>query len=229
MSSLQRYRKSGGFIQLLSLIESFGPQKKQKFLEMIEAESQAWADALREKMLSVDRIFTWPDQVVVEVFKALPTKNMVYALQGLREEQRGRVTQFFSASEKRRLDDVLTESQPKPEEISVTLVKLVEVTRRMINDKMIYPEKFDVGLLIPEDFEGKLDLGSYRPAPRADRPTSTTAEVRAEPTAGVADAGLNSEVMQLQKSLAMLLKENKNLKDEMRVLKDKLEQIRKIA
>lgn len=243
MSSLLRYKKSGGFNQLLSLIEAFGSQKKQKFLEMIETESGVWANALREKMLSVDRIFTWPDQVVVEVFKALPAKNMAYALQGLRDEQRTRVTQFFSASENRRITDVLTEGQPKPEEIAATLAKLVEVARKMINDKVLYPEKFDVGLIIPEDIEGKLELGSYKPASGADAQAAVAAEAHAvQATAAVEKAnggggpksaatapGQNAEVIQLQRSLATILKENKGLKEEVRALKDKLEQIRKIA
>ncbi|NJL23779.1 MAG: hypothetical protein HC902_00410 [Calothrix sp. SM1_5_4] len=157
MSSLQRYKKSGGFFQLLSLIETFGPQKKEKFLEMIETESPVWAQALREKMLTVERIFSWPDQVILEVFKQMQPKSMAFALEGLKDEQKERVTVFLSHAEKRRLSDVLTESKPKPEEISATLVKLVEIARRMLQERELHAEKFDDKLLIPEDYENRLE------------------------------------------------------------------------
>jgi len=42
MSSIQRYKKPGGFLQLLSLIETFGGQKREKFIEMVDAESHVW-------------------------------------------------------------------------------------------------------------------------------------------------------------------------------------------
>jgi flagellar motor switch protein FliG len=59
MSSISRYKKAGGFIQLVSLIETFGAPKREKFIEMIDAESPVWAKALRDKMLSIERIFSW--------------------------------------------------------------------------------------------------------------------------------------------------------------------------
>ncbi len=139
MSSLLRYKKSGGFFQLLSLIETFGPQKKEKFLEMIEGESSAWAAALREKMITLERIFSWPDQVIVEVYKRLPVKSQAYAQLGLKDDQKQKVMQFYSQSEQRRLADVMAESQPKPEEIQATLFKMVEVARRMIQERELTP------------------------------------------------------------------------------------------
>ena len=157
MSSLQRYKKSGGFVQLLSLIETFGPQKREKFLEMIEQESPVWAKALREKMLTFERIFNWPDEVVVDVFKQLQPKTCAFVLHGLKDEQKNRVLPYFSASEKRRMDDVLTESKPKPDEVASTFVKVVELTRKMIQNKELHAEKHDEALIIPEDFEAKLE------------------------------------------------------------------------
>ncbi|MGE0526956.1 MAG: FliG C-terminal domain-containing protein [Bdellovibrionales bacterium] len=235
MSSLLRYKRSGGFNQLLSLIETFGQQKREKFLEMIEAESPVWAEALRNKMLSLERIFSWPDHVSFEIFKQLPPKSMAFALLGLKEEYKVKITSLLSQSEQRRLNDVLSESKPKPDEIASTLVKLVEVARRMLNDRELHPEKFDDGLIIPEDYEAKLEAqqASGSPPSRTEatsRPgTSTTAS-----TAGVADsvaAGtpVTLDTAQLQRTLSAMLKENKALKEEVRTLRDKLEQIKRIA
>lgn len=243
MSSLQRYKKSGGFFQLLSLIETFGVQKREKFLEMIDGESPAWARALREKMLSLERIFTWPDQVVVEVFKRMPPKSQAFALEGLKDDQKAKVMPFFSPSEQRRLTDVLTESKPKPEEVQAVLVKLVEVARKCIQDREIHPEKFDPVLMIPDDFENKIETqyhvaGATTPYAKSDTGASITA-AKPEPEQGAnlkydipapaASEAANAEVYQLQRTLAGVLKENKSLKEEVKGLQSRLDQIKKIA
>ena len=232
MSSLQRYKKSGGFYQLLSLIETFGPQKREKFLEMIDGESAPWAAAIRDKMLSLDRIFAWPDQVLVEVFKRLPVKSQAFALQGMKDEHKAKIMQFYSSSEQRRLDDVLDEGKPKPEEIQATLLKLVELARKMIHERELNPEKFDAGLVIPEDIESKLESQNnaiprerrFEAAPVEMPATAHPSHAQTEGTGGV-----SPEMFQLQRTLAALLKENKMLKDEVRSLQSRLDQIKKMV
>ncbi len=241
MSSLQRYKKSGGFIQLLSLIETFGPAKKEKFLEMIEGESAPWAAALRDKMITLDRVFSWPDQVVVEIFKALPIKSQSYALEGLTPEQKPKILQFYSTSDLRRVSDVLTENQPKPEEIQSSLFKVVESARKMIQDRELLPEKFDAGLTISEDFESKLQVqyggvaakfGGSKGAPDTMKVVSAPTGP-AVPSPGLIsappDATVPAEVYQLQRTLAAVLRENKTLKDEVRTLQIRLDNIKKMA
>lgn len=236
MSSLQRYRRSGGFNQLVSLIETFGPQKKEKFLEMIEAESPAWGKALREKMITMERVFTWPDEIISEIFKHLPPKSFAYALLGLQEDQRDRIQKTLSQAEQRRMSDVLSESQPKPEEISSTLVKVVEMARKMIQERDLNPERFDEKLMIPEDYEAKLEVPAAHESTRHIMtpdsepvpPAASVVSAAATPSSAHA-GGVSSDVAQLQVKLAMVVKENKTLKDEVKVLREKLEQIRRIA
>jgi cell division protein FtsB len=49
------------------------------------------------------------------------------------------------------------------------------------------------------------------------------------PSAAGGTSDHSAEVYQLQKNLATVLKENKTLKDEVKLLRGKLEQIKKIA
>lgn len=227
MSSLQRYKKSGGFFQLLSLIETFGPQKREKFLEMIEAESQVWAKALREKMLSLERIFGWRDDIIVDVFKRLPVKMQAFAMNGLKEEWKAKIAPFFSVADMRRMNDVMTESKPKPEEIQAALLKIVETARQMLKDRELIAEKVDESLAIPEDYESKLEDAGANAAALAMVPHSPN--VATDTPAVTPASAQTADVYQLQKSLGLVLKENKQLKEEVRTLRDKLEQIRKIA
>lgn len=85
MSMISRYKRSGGFVQLLSLIETSSQTKKDRFLEIIRSESVAWADAIEKHSISLERIFSWSDDTVVEVFKSLPLRNMACALKGDRK------------------------------------------------------------------------------------------------------------------------------------------------
>lgn len=231
-------------MQLLSLIETFGPQKKDKFLEMIQQESPTWERALREKMITFERIFAWPEQVIVEVFKQLQPKTLAFALQGIKPEQRDKLLTYFSHAEKRRLDDILTESKPKPEEIASTLVKVVEQTRKMLKERTLHADKFDPNLIVPEDYEQKLEemaahetfaamSNSPSGGPAAASPAATAA-ASASPVANVDGTPVDAvragiDVIQLQKKVQELLRENKALKDENRVLHGKLETIKKIA
>jgi len=238
MSSLQRYKKTGGFTQLLSLIESFPPQKKEKFLEVVEAESPVWAQALREKMLTLERIFSWPDSVVADVFRQVSAKTMAFFIFGCTNEQKVRFKLYFSAAELRRMDDLLTQSTPKTEEVSSTHMKVVETARRMITDRELTLDSFDPGLIIPEDFEATLEL-QEKPTPSGRRSASAmnsnlhavAANQSASATAIMSVTGSvsASELAQLQNTLNMVLRENRMLKEELKLLHDKLDQIRRIA
>jgi outer membrane murein-binding lipoprotein Lpp len=247
MSSLQRYRKPGGFLQLVALIETFGPQKKEKFLEMIEGESPVWARALREKMLTFNRIFSWPEQVIIEVFKNLPPKTMAFALQALKEEQRGKIMAFFSHAEKRKIEEMIAESNPKPEELASVMVKVVEHCRAMLKGRELHADKFDETLLVAEDFEVQLEeraaheqfkaMSAEDPgmtAPTAAKPSTAPAKAPAAVSAPAAVAAgtvtqPSPEVIVLQRKVAQLLKENKALREELVAAKDKLDKIRKIG
>jgi len=232
MSMISRYKRPGGFIQILSLIESSSPSKRDKFLEIIRSESLPWAEAIEQRMISLDKIFSWPDEVVVEIFKGLPLRNMACALQGFSEEQRTRIFNYMSHSEKRKVEDEMGAMKSNPEEFNGTLLKVLEITRKMITDGRIRLDKIDPDLVIPEDFEENLGKNS---TPAAFSQKSSESHIEAEKVqeavhnAQKSGAGGSAELLQLQRVAQALTTENRSLRDEVKVLKSKLEQIRKIA
>jgi len=240
MSSLQRYKKSGGFYQLLSLIETFGPQKKEKFLEMIEQESPVWARMLREKMITFDRIFGWPEQVIVEIFKNLQPKTMAYAIHGLKDDQKAKVMNYFSHAEKRRMDDIITEGAPRPEEIASVMVKVVEQTRKMLKNRELHADKFDDKLNIAEDIEVKLEematheqfhaMATPRAAKEEVKPVaSMPATSFASSPPAAADVKAGADMVTMQRKISQLTAENAQLKQDLQVANERLEQIRKLS
>src|SRR6185312_10872527 len=90
MGLLLRYQRAGGFVQLLQLIETCGKQKQDTFLNMIESEDPRWAKAVRDKMLTIERIFGWDDNPLSEVFSRLPVLTIATAMHGLSQEQSAR-------------------------------------------------------------------------------------------------------------------------------------------
>ena len=198
--------------------------------------------ALREKMITFDRIFGWPEQIIVEIFKNLQPKTMAFAIHGLKEDQRAKIMQYFSHAEKRRLDDQIAESTPRPEEVASTLVKVIEQTRKMLKNRELHADKFDDRLHIPEGIEVKLEeaaahhqfhaMSSPRtPSKEEGKPTLQAVPATSFATSppSSADVQAGADVTLLQKKVAQLMRENKSLKDELLVVSEKLEQIRKMS
>lgn len=233
MSMLSRYKKSGGFKQLLNLIETCGAAKQEKFLTMIEAEDPRWAKALKQKMLSLEKIFNWNDMVLAEIAVRLQELTLATALHGLSPEQNQRLMKTFSHSQRRKIDDIFNTKKPSPGEISTMFMKIIEQVRGLISDGYIRVQEFDPEMVIESDIEDMLSkeamtiIDSPEPGETALNfgaldTTDTTGEL-----AGKGDGPKDVEQMKLR--LVSLANENKRLKVQLRTLQEKLEQIKRIA
>jgi flagellar motor switch protein FliG len=72
VSTLSRFRKPGGFQQLLTLIETCEPAKQKSLLHLIGTEDPGWAHLVRVKMLSFERVLSWPIEILMEITPPLP-------------------------------------------------------------------------------------------------------------------------------------------------------------
>jgi hypothetical protein len=245
MSTIDRYRKSGGFIQLLQLIETSGKAKQEKFLEMIKAESPVWESALREKMITIERILSWQESVIAEIFSQVNELTLGTALVGLGEETRERVFKYTSHSTRRRITVIIDEKKDSTAaEHSAAFVKILQEVRDMIKDKRLKPENCDPKIEIPEDIENLLAQGTFTKAGSGDVMATVglphLAAVSHAPSAAPSASSFTSQQMSvnkqhaedlsdLQKRVQFLTQENNNLRLKVRQLEGKLEQIRKIA
>ena len=216
MSMLNRYKKTGGFVQLVSLIETLGPAKQEKFLSMIQSEDANWMDAVKQKMLTVEKIFSWSDDVVSEIVRRLPTKSLASALKALKEDQVKKAYALMSNSEKRKIEDEMSSLSDKPEEAQANVFKLIETTRKMIIETDLRVDNFAPDMVIEEGIEAKL---AAAPAKGGAKPT---------PVKEVTPP-ITTSVVQLQNMVASLTRENNQLKSEVQLLKQQLEQRKKSA
>ena len=231
MSMLNRYKKPGGFIQLLKLIETFGPQKREKFMALIKEEDPTWASTLSTKLLSLERIFSWESSTLSEIMVRLPEKNLAVAIHGLSPENKEKVLSMMSHSEKRRLDNNLGEVKPTEGEIAASMVKVIEATRELITSGAIRVESFDKQLVIQEDIEEAMASGThyFLSEEKEVGPIAPAAKATVEAAPAQKPAALSADTETLRQKVLQLQAENKNLKQDLKMAKEKLDQIRKIA
>ncbi len=94
---LDRYRKKGGFKQLLKLVEGCAPAKQAQLLDIINKEDSNWAGLLKKKMLSIEIIFSWKPETLAEFTHLLPAKTLAYASKKIGPEALQKAIFFYDA------------------------------------------------------------------------------------------------------------------------------------
>ncbi len=248
MAMLDRYRKPGGFLQLLNLIETSGPQKQIKFLEIVKEEDPRWAEMMGEKLLSMQKICGWDNEALMEVVANLQILSLAVMLHGLDESNRDRFTTAMSNGQRRAVMEQFNASQPTPAEINTTFSRVITDVRKMISEGRLRMEKIDAKLVVEEGIEEALrkprtTAGSSSSSVSQSDSSKIQYEANAEfhtpypemspgaasGTANVPNGAGNSDTILLKKRLTVLSNENSVLKQEVLRLRGKLDQIKKIA
>ena len=86
MSTLTRFRKPGGFQQLLNLMETSEPAKRETLFKLIASEDPGWARLVLLKSLSFDRIIAWPAEALMEITPYLSDQILVLAFKMARDK-----------------------------------------------------------------------------------------------------------------------------------------------
>lgn len=232
MGMLDRYKKKGGFMQLLQLIETSGKQKQEQFLGLIGQESPIWEETIRKKTLNLERVLGWNEAYLAEVFSRIQTLTLASAFHGYPEEKVAIVFKAISSTEQRRFQMTMQEINPTPAEKATSQMKILSETRSMIAQGIIKLDKVDPELMIPENIEEKLAEAGYSSVVNA-APTTSEKELRFDKVEFKSDSPKSDtskeEIDFLKKKVNQLVNENNMLKHELSVVRNKLEQIRKIA
>lgn len=230
MGMLDRYKKKGGYLQLLQLLETSAPAKREQFLNLIAAESPTWEESLKKHILTVNRVYSWDGQNLVEIFTRVPPLMLANVLFGKSSEEVDQILSCLPPISKRKITDLMMEINPTPVEQSSALFKLLSEVRSIFAQGLLRMDKVDPGLVVADNIEEALNSVSGEVAPVTEN--DFVAKVESKPKA----SGLSSESSELQHELDILKRklvqysaEVNLLKQENSVLKDKLAQIKKIA
>lgn len=248
MGMLDRYRKAGGFFQLLNLIETSPEAKQEKFLGLIKEESVAWEAEIRRRKLTFDRIATWQQSDLMEVCPRIPDKIIAVALFPLAPEKREGFIKSLSHAQKRVVEEFLSGTAPASGEVFSCQSKIVQEVRTMGQGGQLKFDKIDPELVIPEGIEEKLN-NSFGPLSGTKETTTVamankTASASAGGGGGSTGAGaammngpagampsgaVMEELVELRRRLQHVQARAEELEKENSTLKSKLDQIRKIA
>lgn len=153
---VDRYRKKGGFVQLLKVIETCNPKKRAQLIEIIAQETPEWAAALDQKILTFEKILAWPSEVLMEVHFKCSHLPFVTALKSLPVEERQKFLSKISRQEAQKIERTAEELNPNAVEISSSIFKVITEVREMMLNGIVIVERFDQSLAIPENFENSL-------------------------------------------------------------------------
>jgi len=230
MSMIDRYRKPGGFIQLLNLIETTGKDKQEKFLKMIYDENPAWESEIKKRLLTIDKILAWNPTYLAEIFPRVQPLQLAMVVGGLPKEKAEQFMKILNFKERKNVEEILKEKTPNPGETTAGIMKLFAEIRKMESEGTLHFEKFDPGMVIPEDIEEKLGRG-FIPLLVTDSSPSASGDPTVASTgpAGGIPASVAEEMTMLRRKLVQLTQENQRLQQDNSSMKDKLDQIKKIA
>lgn len=148
MSMLNRFRKQGGFQQLLTLIETCDPSKQKNLLHLVGVEDPGWAHLVKVKCLTLDRVFSWPDSVLREITPSLPEKVMVALHSALNPNQREKFKTSLPQMQLRNLDDQFASIGATPSEQNAARIKLFQIIRDLEAEGKFKFQTFDPILVI---------------------------------------------------------------------------------
>lgn len=231
MGMLDRYKKKGGFFQLLQLLETSPAAKREQFLKLIEGESPAWEEALRQRVLTINRVYGWEAQYLVEIFSRVQPLTLANALHGNPTEQVEQLLSCLPPISKRKITDLMAESNPTAAEKNSCIVRMLSEVRGFISQGIIRLEKVDPEIHIPENIEEILNASGFSiPTYEYDAlKKDTSPQIVGEADDGPAHKSSTQEIDFLKRKVNQLVAEVNTLKNENSVLKDKLSQIKRIA
>lgn len=250
MGMIDRYKKPGGFIQLLQLIETCGPKKQEQFLKLIAEDSEVWEKAIKQKMLTIEKVFAWDLSILAELLSRIPTLNLAIVLVDVPEEKRRHYLSVFSQTEQRKIDEMIHDQRPSAAEKATYSQKFLSEARTLIVQGFLKLDKFHPEMIVQDGIESQLEAqeegpaaktaaGTSTHAPAASTPTTsvhqrssptTSAKATNQPTlSAVKDYNTDESIDDLRKKVNLLTRELQSIKNENAILRDKLDRIRKIA
>jgi hypothetical protein len=233
MGMLDRYKKKGGYIQLLQLLETSGPSKREQFFSLIAAESSEWEASLKKHVLTINRVFSWEGQYLFEILTRVPPLMLASVLFGKSSEDVDQILFCLPPISKRKITDLMSETNPTPFEQSSAIFKMLAEVRGLFARGVLRMEKVDPGLVVPDNIEETLSSSSYSTDSRlssAEIEVVSKSEVKTKVSGHSGDyAELQHEIDTLWRKLHQSSAEINSLRQENGILKDKLAQIKKIA
>ncbi len=145
---LARYRKQGGFQQLVLLLETCTSQKRDQLMKLIQAEDPSWAKLISTKMVTLERVYSWDAMHIAEVTTQLAPRTLAILLHGLSKEFFEKSVHVMSPLKRREIESLFEEQKPTPGEVEAARIKLLTKVRELEDSGRLNLAQFDPSLSI---------------------------------------------------------------------------------
>lgn len=150
---LSRFRKQGGFLQLVQLIETCEPAKKKSLMSLVASEDPGWAHLVLKKSLTVEKILGWPESALMEILPHMPMPLLAVMYNYNDKQTKTRLLASLDARLAKELmksvenlnENQLTGGQA---EVFTASIKLIQLVRELESDGTINLFHIDPTLVI---------------------------------------------------------------------------------
>lgn len=146
MSTLARFRKANGLLQLIRLIETSEPEKRKQLLSLIAKEDPGWASMVQAKALSFARVLTWPDDILTKVFAQIPASLIAALIQIADGEQAHKINHCAPRRLRKEIDQLNRDRRYTRDEKTVAVTRLLTVIRDLQDQRVLIFSGFDPAL-----------------------------------------------------------------------------------
>ncbi|MGE3974471.1 MAG: FliG C-terminal domain-containing protein [Bdellovibrionales bacterium] len=151
MSMLTRYRKPGGFAQLVLLIEGCNQKKQKQLMDLILVEDKSWHQKIQDNILTREKLLALPPELTNEIFSRVPDKVLSFILHSLTPEQREKATATLTHFKKKALEELMGGAAPSVGDIEAAFMHVFKKVRDLEKDGTISFLKLAPALSLSED------------------------------------------------------------------------------
>lgn len=147
---LQRFRKKGGFIQLLTLIETCEPTKRKNLFHLVATEDPGWAYLVKIKSLSFERILDWPVEVLMEITPHLQDRILAAAYAASPADKQSKWLSSVPKMKAREIEQSVSSMSVTEDEKTASIIKIIHTVRDLESKGLIKFSQFDPALVIDQ-------------------------------------------------------------------------------
>lgn len=148
MSMLARFRKIGGFSQLLLLLETTEGERQRQLMRMVASEDPGWAYMVRGKLLTVDRILNWPIDVLLEISPLISDSVATVIWIQIQPYQQDKWLKCISPNRLRAIKELAGAKEWTSGEKNAAAIKLIQTVRQLIQEDKIPLQSVDPSLVL---------------------------------------------------------------------------------
>ncbi len=150
-SILSRYRKPGGFRQLLLLIETSVPAKQETLLKAVEKEDPSWAQLLRDKKITAEMVLSWDVEHLSTITIHMNQRHLATLCKKMDPQIFDQLKQMMDIKKYRELEEIMDNmDEPLGPEYLGACNNLLETVRQLDEDKVIILRFIDPKLDLSE-------------------------------------------------------------------------------